>query len=93
MSAHIGVIGSGVAGQTLAAGFARHGHPVTIGTRSPAKLADWAKDHRGVEVGEFSDAANAEIVILAVQGGAAAEALRIAGHDRLAGKEIGRAHV
>lgn len=88
MSVQIGVIGSGVVGQTLAAGYARKGHPVVIGTRSPSKLAEWAAGHRGIEVGEFSDAANAEVVILAVQGGAAAEALRIAGHDRLAGKVV-----
>ncbi len=30
-----GVIGSGVVGQTLAAGFLKHGHSVAIGTRDP----------------------------------------------------------
>lgn len=88
MRAHIGVIGSGAVGQTLAAGYARHGHRVTIGTRTPAKLAGWAAEQAMVDVGEFADAAGAEVVILAVQGGAAAEALRIAGHDRLAGKVV-----
>ena len=34
----IGVIGSGVVGKTLAAGFLKHGHAVTIGTREAAKL-------------------------------------------------------
>ena len=38
----VGVIGSGVVGQTLAAGFLKHGHAVTIDTRVPAKLKDWA---------------------------------------------------
>ena len=88
MRAHLGVIGSGIVGQTLAAGYARHGHRVTIGTRTPKKLEEWASGQPGVEVGEFHDAADTEIVILAVQGGAAAEALRIAGHERLAGKIV-----
>ena len=34
----VGIIGSGVVGQTLAAGFVKHGHQVEIGTRDPAKL-------------------------------------------------------
>ena len=34
----VGVIGSGVVGQTLAAGFLKHGHEIEIGTREPAKL-------------------------------------------------------
>ena len=39
----VGVLGSGTVGQTLAAGFLKHGHEVMIGTREPAKLADWNK--------------------------------------------------
>ena len=37
----IGVIGSGVVGQTLGAGFLKHGHEVMLGARDPAKLFDW----------------------------------------------------
>ena len=88
MSASIGVIGSGAVGQTLAAGYARHGHAVVIGTRTPAKLAEWAAQHPGVTVGSFADAAAADVVILAVQGGAAAAALELAGHAALAGKVV-----
>jgi predicted dinucleotide-binding enzyme len=84
----IGVIGSGMVGQTLAAGFAKHGHVVTIGSRTPAKLAEWAESAPGVKVGHFTDAARADIVILAVQGGAAAEALEVAGLAALAGKVV-----
>ena len=36
----VGVIGSGVVGQTLARGFKTHGHDVRIGSRTPAKLAE-----------------------------------------------------
>ncbi len=88
MSAHIGVIGSGSVGQALAAGYALHGHPVTIGTRTPSKLAEFGAANPAVTVGDFAAAAGAEIVILAVQGGAAAEALALAGHERLAGKVV-----
>jgi len=44
---NVGVIGSGAVGQTLAAGFLKHGHKVAIGTRDPAKLKDWAAKHAG----------------------------------------------
>lgn len=85
----IGLIGSGVVAQTLAAGFQRHGHAVTIGTRAPAKLADWARQNPGIKVGTFSEtAAAAEVVVLAVKGNVAAEALRLAGADHLAGKVV-----
>ena len=41
----VGVLGSGDVAKVLAAGFLTHGHDVMIGTRTPAKLTDWAKDH------------------------------------------------
>ena len=40
----IGILGSGVVGQTLAAGYARHGHETRIGTRADfAEVATWAE--------------------------------------------------
>ena len=39
----IGVIGSGVVGRTLAAGFLKHGHEVAIGTRDPESSRNGAK--------------------------------------------------
>ena len=41
----VGVLGSGDVGKVLAAGFLAHGHDVMVGTRTPAKLTDWAKDN------------------------------------------------
>ena len=71
----IGVIGSGVVGTTLAAGFLKHGHQVTIGTREPAKLKDWAAQHPGAKVAGFAEAAGfGEVVALAVAGAAASRA-------------------
>jgi 8-hydroxy-5-deazaflavin:NADPH oxidoreductase len=37
----IGVLGSGDVAKVLGSGFLKHGHEVTIGTRSPEKLAEW----------------------------------------------------
>ena len=85
----VGILGSGAVAQTLAAGFLRHGHEVTLGTRSPAKLADWAGKNPRAKVGSFPDAAGfGEIVVLAVKGTAAADALRAAGAGNIKGKPV-----
>ena len=86
---NVGVIGSGVVGQTLAAGFLKHGHKVAIGTRDPAKLADWAAKHAGVEVKTFTETAKfGEVVVLAVGGEVAVEALGRAGAAAIDGKTV-----
>ncbi|HVT70515.1 MAG TPA: NAD(P)-binding domain-containing protein [Trebonia sp.] len=85
----IGVIGSGDVGRTLASGFLKHGHQVVIGTREPAKLAEWAAANPGGRVAGFAEAAEfGEVVVLAVKGGAAAAAARAAGPSNLAGKVV-----
>ena len=83
----IGVLGSGDVGKTLATGFIKHGHEVKLGTRAPDKLADWSKKNPKAAIAGFSDAAKfGELVVLAVKGTAAADALRAAGN--LAGKIV-----
>jgi predicted dinucleotide-binding enzyme len=69
----IGILGSGVVGQTLADGFLKHGYEVKRGSRDPGKLADWQKSAGpGASVGSFADAAAfADIAVLAVKGDAA----------------------
>ncbi len=85
----IGVIGSGVVGQTLAGGFLKHGHEVAIGTRDPAKLQGWAAKNPHAEVKSMADAAAfGEVVVLAVAGAAALEALEQAGAPALDGKPV-----
>jgi predicted dinucleotide-binding enzyme len=85
----IGVLGSGEVGQTLAAGFLKHGYEVMIGSREPAKLTEWQKANPKSKVGTFSDtAAFGEVLVLAVGGGVAANALRMAEKDSLAGKVV-----
>jgi len=85
----VGVLGSGDVAKTLASGFLRHGHQVKIGSRSPAKLAEWTAGNPGSTTGTFAEAAQfGEIVVLAVKGNVAAQALELAGAQNLAGKTV-----
>ncbi len=85
----VGIIGSGVVAQTLGGGFLKHGHEVALGTRDPAKLKDWAAKHKGAAVRSMGEAAGfGDVVVLAVAGDAALEALKQAGADALAGKTV-----
>ena len=94
----IGIIGSGVVGQTLGAKLVERGEDVVLGTRSPGKLNDkrgfgqslddWQKAAGSkARVGTFADAAaHGEIVINATSGTVSLEALRLAGEQNLRGK-------
>jgi 8-hydroxy-5-deazaflavin:NADPH oxidoreductase len=85
----IGIIGSGEVGKTLASGFIKHGHDVVIGTRTASKLAEWGAKNPKARVGTFADAAKSgEVVVLAVKGTVAADAVRAAGAANLAGKTV-----
>jgi predicted dinucleotide-binding enzyme len=85
----VGLLGSGDVAKTLADGFLKHGHDVMMGTRAPAKLADWAKQNPKGRIGSFADAAKfGELVVLAVKGTAALDALRTANAANLAGKPL-----
>jgi 8-hydroxy-5-deazaflavin:NADPH oxidoreductase len=85
----VGVLGSGDVAKVLAAGFKKHGHQVKIGSRTPAKLADWLVQNSGIESGTFAEAASfGELVVLAVKGTVAAEALELAGANNLSGKTV-----
>lgn len=87
MTQKIGVLGSGDVAQALAKGFTRHGYEVMAGSRSPEKLT-WAPQ-LGARTGTFAEAAAfGEILVLAVTGRAALDALALAGADRLAGKVV-----
>jgi 8-hydroxy-5-deazaflavin:NADPH oxidoreductase len=60
-----------------------------IGTREPAKLADWQKENPKAEIGSFAEtAAFGEILALAVKGSVAADVLRAAGNKNLEGKLV-----
>jgi hypothetical protein len=84
----IAVLGSGQVGQVLAKGFKKHGYDVRIGTRTPAKLADFSS-REGIVAGTFQDAAGwGDAIVLAVAGGAAESALQETGTSNLAGKIV-----
>src|SRR6266571_4526718 len=83
----VGVLGSGDVAKSLGGGFLKHGHDVMIGTRTPAKLADWAAKSPKGRTGGFSHATEfGEIVVLAVKGTAASDALHAADAVNLGGK-------
>ncbi len=85
----VGILGSGDVAKALAGGFMKHGHDVMLGTRTPAKLADWSKQNSKGQVGSFADAAKfAELVVLAVKGTVAKDALRAAGRANVAKKPV-----
>jgi predicted dinucleotide-binding enzyme len=85
----VGIIGSGVVGQTLAAGFVKHGHQVVIGTRDPAKLKDWSAKNPAIAVKSFTEAAGfGDVVVLAVGGEVAQQALALIGSSALQGKTV-----
>src|SRR5215471_4897083 len=85
----VGILGSGDVAKALAAGFVKHGHQVTLGTRDPVKLKDFLAQHQGAHAGSFADAAKfGGVVVLAVKGTVALEALKAAGAANLAGKPV-----
>jgi len=86
----IGILGSGIVGQTLANGFLKYGYQVMIGTSDVSKLAEW-KSMAGAaaSAGSFADAAAfGELIVLAVKGNRAIEAVNKAGVTNLNGKTI-----
>src|SRR5277367_799981 len=86
----VGVLGSGEVGRALAAGYARHGYDVVIGTREPEKLAAWKKETPGtIRVGSFAEAASHGPVVLVATLGSATEAvLDLAGPAKFHGKLV-----
>lgn len=89
MNPKIGILGSGIVGKTLAAGFLKNGYAVTIGTRDTAKLADWQAKNQSAKTASFEETARfGEILVLACKGHAAQEVLKLAGAANLKGKTI-----
>jgi 8-hydroxy-5-deazaflavin:NADPH oxidoreductase len=86
----IGILGTGVVGQTLGAAFVALGHEVRMGGREATndKARAWAaKQGSKATTGTFADAAGfGEIVVLASLGVANPSVLAAAGPERLRGK-------
>jgi predicted dinucleotide-binding enzyme len=88
----VGVLGTGEVGRRLAAGFSGIGHDVMIGSRDPGKpdLREWLSgDGSGVRAGSFEESAkHGELLVLAVLGNAAEEAIAEAGPQNFSGKVV-----
>jgi predicted dinucleotide-binding enzyme len=86
----VGVVGSGTVGDALSDGFLKHGWEVCRGTRDPKKLAAWRlKAGAKGSVGSCEDATRfGQVVVLAVKGTAAEEALDLCGPANLEGKTV-----
>ena len=85
----VGILGSGDVAKALAAGFIKHGHQVMLGTRDAGKLKTFVAQHQAAQTGSFADAATfGELVVLAVKGTVALEALKAAGAANLAKKPV-----
>lgn len=85
----IGILGSGDVAKALAGGFLKSSHEVMLGTRTTSKLADWVQRNPRARTGSFADAAQfGDMVVLAIKGTAALEAVRAAGPTNLARKTV-----
>ena len=81
--------GSGIVAQILTRGLLKHGKAAMVGTRTLAKLDDWAKQNPGTQIGAFDQAAAfGEVLILAVKRKAAPDVHRLASAANIAGKTI-----
>jgi predicted dinucleotide-binding enzyme len=100
---NIGVLGTGIVGQTLAGKLRTLGHEVVMGSRDPSTLAErtepprpgmpsfagWHRQNEAVRLATFADAAaHAEIIFLATSGEGAVASVEAAGADALAGKVV-----
>lgn len=99
----IAVLGTGIAGPTIAVALSALGHDVVIGTRDPqatlartepgatggAPFAAWHAVHSRIDVATFAQAAaGADLVVNATNGAGSLEALTAAGAANLAGKVL-----
>ncbi len=97
----IGVLGTGVVGQTIAEKLTQLNHQVMIGTRDVKNLlaktdpdnfgrpafSEWHKNNSNVEIGTFSEAAaSGELIVNATNGMGTMPALELAGKQNLANK-------
>lgn len=90
MEKKIGIIGSGNVGIALANGLQRHGYQIMVGTNDIGKHDAIREKTKGsAAIGSFEETARySDLLILAVKGTVAEEALTKAGISNLSGKTI-----
>ncbi len=86
----IGIIGSGIVGQTLGSGLINLGNEVKIGSRNPKKLDEWVKNAgiNGSASSNSEAASFGQIIIIATQWSGTKNAIDLAGHDNFHGKIV-----
>ncbi len=87
----IGVLGSGIVGRVLANGFLQEAHSVMLGTRDIAKgeVVKFKEENPSVQVGSFEDTASfGELIVLAVSGSVALNAVELAGKQNFSDKVV-----
>ena len=87
----IGVIGSGIVGQVLATAFIKEGHEVMLGTRDVSKdeVVKWKKENPSGQTGLFEETgAFGDLLVLAVAGAVAEEAIRQTGVENFRDKIV-----
>lgn len=87
----VGIIGSGIVGRVLANAFLNEGHAVMLGTRNINKeeVVKWKKANETGLLGSFQETAQfGEIIVLAVSGLVAEDAISLAGKEHLSNKII-----
>lgn len=86
----IGILGTGIVGNTLGTGFIAKGHEVKLGSRDAIneKALEWTKANgKNASQGTFEDAAQfGDIIFNCTKGEHSLEALNLAGEQNLAGK-------
>jgi predicted dinucleotide-binding enzyme len=97
---NIGILGSGVVGQTLGAKLVERGHTIVLGTRSPKELSakrgmggsleEWLRrTGNKARLASFADAAaHGALVVNATSGTGSLAALKLAGATNLNGKAL-----
>src|SRR4051794_40946430 len=89
---NIGIIGTGIVGQTLGKALAGLGHVVKLGSREPnsEKLQEWAvQSGPNASSGNLAEtAAFGDLVIVATNWHGTENALQLAGPENLAGKVV-----
>ncbi|MGB2870061.1 MAG: NAD(P)-binding domain-containing protein [Bacteroidota bacterium] len=103
MARNIGILGTGVVGQIIAAKLLDLGYQVMVGTRdvnktqaqrelSPMGLppfSEWHKKHPNVKLGSFADATKfGELIFLCTKGNVSVDAVKLANPQDFKGKTV-----
>ena len=84
----VGILDSGDVAKALGKGFLATGHEVMLGSRDIEKVRGWS-EHAAAKAGTFAETAGfGEVVVLAVKGTIAVDAVKLAGVSALAGKTV-----